>query len=1206
MSHPTSITSIVNRISRMVRAGGVVLLTGLLLVMAPTSGAQSIFSADFNDFTAPDGNFNGGQFESELAVGHSGNLPDWDKAGGGTVHAVDVANVFPDIDNARDFAVMIWQDNVITLRDAIPGSNEEGKNYSVNFSVSPAVYQAPSQVTTESDGILIEVLRSDDTVLAEMTQEPGAWAGEIALMPGSFQYTGDGTGDVHLRIGPSAPGSGHFGGAIDNVSLAAVAPTIFSEDFNGLDPATGRAIGFQHTTTFSIANWADVSGLAGWSDNGVAGEVHVVDTANWDGNTGNARNSAVMIWHGGPNTVTMDNVIAGSNDLGVEYQVDFRIGGAVFFNGAQFNDPTLNDSVVIEILRGDDSVLSSHSEVSPEVVEALDLGFESRSFSYTGDGSGDIRFRVTGSGDEGSIRFYGAIDDLVLSIPIAAPTIFTADFNDFDAPEGNFNGGQFESELAVAHSGELSEWEKSGGGTVHVVDTANVFPDIDNPRDFAVMIWQDNVITLFEPIPGSNATNTNYTVQFSASPAVYQAPPQVTTDADGLLIEVLRADDTVLAEFTHEPGPWDGDILLVPGSFQYTGDGSGDIRLRIGPSNRGSGHFGGAIDNVGISTSNSEGPKITSFTVDPDELTVAGSPVKFEWAVDMPLDALVITPGDIDVLANTDAEGNGSVTLDPGPAETTRYKLTAARGEASIFTFTSVAILPPEIAKFEATPSEASPGTPLTLAWEVILPLTSLTLSPGDVDLLAMTDENGMGALSFDPGPLESTTYTLTAQRGDMAVTARAGRFIADPNSIYVERFNDCTAPDGNFNGGQFESNLPVVFAAESPGWESEGVNAIHAVDTANVFPDIDVPRDFVVMIWQDNVITQVEPIPGSNAAGVAYDVRFDASPAVYQAGSQQTSEEDGLLIEILRNDDSVLTDFIHEPGAWEGDIALVPGGFTYTGDGSGDVRIRIGPSNPNSGRFGGAIDNITIGPVISGPFDIVHIDRAQETSEVTIEFTSVSGVTYAVLASTDLITWEIIDNAVMGTDDITAFTDAVFALASDGQAFYSVALLPPPRHFADDFETGAEGWTVTPTEGDTLWEMGMPNVDDLTNANSGLNAWGTNISGDYTPNSVASLRSPVIDLAELPRPRLTFNYFIDTVEGIEGGQLRFLDENGEEIIPPSDDIFSGTTDGWTPFSMLLPQEVRGRKIIIEFRFLADDDNNVGAGWYIDDVVVDK
>jgi hypothetical protein len=33
-----------------------------------------------------------------------------------------------------------------------------------------------------------------------------------------------------------------------------------------------------------------------------------------------------------------------------------------------------------------------------------------------------------------------------------------------------------------------------------------------------------------------------------------------------------------------------------------------------------------------------------------------------------------------------------------------------------------------------------------------------------------------------------------------------------------------------------------------------------------------------------------------------------------------------------------------------------------YKGDGSGDVRVRIGPSKPmNSGRFSGAVDNITV-----------------------------------------------------------------------------------------------------------------------------------------------------------------------------------------------------------------------------------------------------
>ena len=216
----------------------------------------------FNGLTAPDGNFNGGQFESGLAVVHTGNLPDWDKAGAGTVHAVDVANVFPDIENARDFAVMIWHNNVITLRAAIPGSNEADKNYNVNFGVSPAVYAAASQVTTESDGILIEVLRGDGTVLAERTQEPGAWAGEITLSSGSFEYTGDGTGDIRLRIGPSAPGSGHFGGAIDNVSVSIAdpggeAPTI-SVVNNGDGTVTVTFEGTLQTAPTVNGPWQDV------------------------------------------------------------------------------------------------------------------------------------------------------------------------------------------------------------------------------------------------------------------------------------------------------------------------------------------------------------------------------------------------------------------------------------------------------------------------------------------------------------------------------------------------------------------------------------------------------------------------------------------------------------------------------------------------------------------------------------------------------------------------------------------------------------------------------------------------------------------------------------------------------------------------------------------------------------------------------------
>ena len=91
----------------------------------------------------------------------------------------------------------------------------------------------------------------------------------------------------------------------------------------------------------------------------------------------------------------------------------------------------------------------------------------------------------------------------------------------------------------------------------------------------------------------------------------------------------------------------------------------------------------------------------------------------------------------------------------------------------------------------------------------------------------------------------------------------------------------------------------------------------------------------------------------------------FLASPAVYQQGGQATGATDGLLIEVLRgSDDAVLHTFTHLPGAWPGGASsfnLQPASFQYTGDGTGDIYLRIGPSNPNVGRFGGAIDNLSL-----------------------------------------------------------------------------------------------------------------------------------------------------------------------------------------------------------------------------------------------------
>ena len=92
-------------------------------------------------------------------------------------------------------------------------------------------------------------------------------------------------------------------------------------------------------------------------------------------------------------------------------------------------------------------------------------------------------------------------------------------------------------------------WTELGHATVHAVDR-----DPGSGTNFAVMIWSDgtllnpNVITLESGI-AANDLGVIYLVQFEVSPAVYTNSAQTTTADDSLLIEILRADNSVLESY---------------------------------------------------------------------------------------------------------------------------------------------------------------------------------------------------------------------------------------------------------------------------------------------------------------------------------------------------------------------------------------------------------------------------------------------------------------------------------------------------------------------------------------------------------------------------------------------------------------------------------------------------------------------------------
>ena len=391
--------------------------------------------------------------------------------------------------------------------------------------------------------------------------------------------------------------------------------------------------------------------------------------------------------------------------------------------------------------------------------------------------------------------------------------------------------------------------------------------------------------------------------------------------------------------------------------------------------------FQGTIDDLVLSIDDPGALGIASFTATPSVLGDAGEAVTFDWLVTgLPLDSLVITPGNIDVLGNTDGAGEGSFPLNPGPDGTTEYTLTAGKDDVRVERKVTVTLPAPEIVSFEVSPAGAGPGDVAMFSWEVGLPATILMLTPGDIDLLPHTDAEGIGAFALASGPDESTTYTLTATRGTSVSTARATHTIIDPNAIFFEDFNSFTGVlNGNQGGaqGQHVTTHDMGHSGNLTGWSKAGASTVVAVDTVNVWTDPSTvtanPQNWAVMIWGGNgvganiinEITLAAPIAGSNTIGTPYRIDFLGAGGVYHAASQvNDGTTDALRIQVLRASDSAVLhtfDQIVAQPTGVGDLGLTPYSFNYTGDGTGDTVFRITGVNDTVTRFQGTVDDLSL-----------------------------------------------------------------------------------------------------------------------------------------------------------------------------------------------------------------------------------------------------
>ena len=214
------------------------------------------------------------------------------------------------------------QANVLTLKKPIR-ANADGTEYELTFDAGPSVWAGASQATTAADGLQIDLLRDDGTVLVSFRHSPGSWSSKKNaqdLERSRYTYLGDGTGGLRIRITSSTPGSSKFGGAIDNLKVSSASKLIFSEDFNDL--RRGSIEGIQAQTRLTVLAKATVPR---WTAGGL-NHSHAVDLGDGD--------FAIQFFGGGATAlasarpVTPNEKLAHTEALQVEKQLN-RIAATI-------------------------------------------------------------------------------------------------------------------------------------------------------------------------------------------------------------------------------------------------------------------------------------------------------------------------------------------------------------------------------------------------------------------------------------------------------------------------------------------------------------------------------------------------------------------------------------------------------------------------------------------------------------------------------------------------------------------------------------------------------------------------------------------------------------------------------------------------------------------------------------------------------------
>ena len=178
--------------------------------------------------------------------------------------------------------------------------------------------------------------------------------------------------------------------------------------------------------------------------------------------------------------------------------------------------------------------------------------------------------------------------------------------------------------------------------------------------------------------------------------------------------------------------------------------------------------------------------------------------------------------------------------------------------------------------------------------------------------------------------------------------------FSSQANAALLLQFDFNNITSSSISSTQYQTGNRLVYNATFADWTKSGFNATHAIQlNGAVHGGV---GDYAIMIYGDNTLTQQGGF-AANDLGQAYYVSCDTGPTVYSDSNQATQSGDVFLVSLLRDNNSVLTSNSVAPGAWAGAQTFNQVYFSYVGDGTGPLRIKLESGTPT--RFAGAIDNM-------------------------------------------------------------------------------------------------------------------------------------------------------------------------------------------------------------------------------------------------------